>query len=201
MSTLFCVLERRADFSLPRVWSVSRTTSPHREDLQALTTGGANSRAFLPILNVLPACDVPRVRINRETTLQRRRHLSSHVSTNPCFAFRIVTVWELWGLLAVCAPSRTTDARNVRKVWFSESSSVSSLMSPQGYKCVLHSRKVVLAHGEIVFESSFVGAVCPACGVHSWFVFRFFCCVSGIADAQIGRQTSPEIHIFQSRSC
>ena len=60
-----------------RVWSVSRTISPHREDLRALTTGGENFRAFLPILNVLPECDVPRARINREATRQRRRHLSS----------------------------------------------------------------------------------------------------------------------------
>ena len=93
MSTLQCVLERSRDFSLPRVWSVSRTISPHLEDLQALTTGGANFRAFLPIPNVLPECDAPRTRINREMTLQRRRQLSSHVSMNSCFALRIVTFW------------------------------------------------------------------------------------------------------------
>ena len=45
---------------------------------------------------------------------------------NSCFALRIVTFWELWGLPAVCDPPCTADARNVRKVWFSESSNTSS---------------------------------------------------------------------------
>ena len=130
MSTLQCVLERSHDFSLPRVWSVSRNISPRSEDLQALTTIGANVSAFLPILNVLSECDVPRMRVNLETTLQRRRHLSSQVSMNSCFALRIVTVWELWDLLAVCPLSRTVDARNVRIVWLSEPSYKSSLMPP-----------------------------------------------------------------------
>ena len=46
------------------------------------------------------------------------------------------------------------------KYGLSESCTILSLMSPRGYKCVLDSRKW-LAHAEIVFESSFVGAVCP----------------------------------------
>ena len=109
---------------------------------------------------MLPECDVPRIRINRETTLQRRRHLSSPVSMSSCFALRVVTVWEPWGLPAVCGPSCTVDARNVRKVWFSVSSHASSLMPSLGYTCVLDNKKW-LVHAEIVFESTFVGDVCP----------------------------------------
>ena len=100
--------------------------------------------AFLPILNVLPECDVPRIRINCDTTLERRRHLSSHVSLNSCFALRVVTVWELWDLLAVCAPPRTVDARNFRIVWFSESFNTSSLMPPQGYTCPFEKKECLL---------------------------------------------------------
>ena len=101
-------------------------------------------RACLPILNVLPECDVPRIRINRETTLERRRHLSSHVSLNSCFALRIVTVWELWDLQAVCPPLQTVDARNFRIVWFSESSNTSSLMPSQGYTCPFEKKECLL---------------------------------------------------------
>ena len=144
MSTLQCVLERSRDFSLPRVWSVSRTISPHLEDLQALTTGGANFRAFHPIPNVLPECDAPRTRINREMTLQRRRQLSSHVSMNSCFALRIVTFWEPWRLLAVCPPSRTADASNFRIVWFSELSDTSNLMPPLGYTYAFEKKECLL---------------------------------------------------------
>ena len=144
MSTLQCVLESSRDFSLPRVWSVSRTISPHHEDLQALTTGGTNFRAFLPIPNVLPDCDAPRIRINREMTLQRRRQLSPHVPMNSCFALRIVSVWELWRLLAVCPPSRTADASNFRIVWFSELSDTSHLMPPLGYTCAFEKKECLL---------------------------------------------------------
>ena len=60
---------------------------------------------------------------------------------NSCLALRIVTVWEPWGLPAICAPSRTADARNVRIVWFSEPSNTSSLMPPQGYTCAFDQKK------------------------------------------------------------
>ena len=78
---------------------------------------------------------------------------------NSCFALRIVTVWELWGLPAVCPPSRTVDARKC----------LESLV----FRIVLHIKldvttrlqmcfcqKNVCFFAEIVLESNFVGAVC-----------------------------------------
>ena len=44
---------------------------------------------LLHLLNPLAKCDLSRTRTNREPSLRSGRHLSSHVSTDSCFAFSV----------------------------------------------------------------------------------------------------------------
>ena len=143
VTTRCCILQRSNDTSVSHVRSESRGIATLTKAVQAsMRQCAANKFEFLTFPNMLPECDVPRIRSNRQTTVRRGRRVSSHVSndflfllhpTGTCDAmFREAsTFWELWCLPAVCTPSRTVDARTFRKVYFPELSNISSLMPPQ----------------------------------------------------------------------
>ena len=63
------------DYSLSRIWIPSRSIAAHCRALQASTRTGAAIKFELLTIQNLPELDVPRLRINRETTRRRRRHV------------------------------------------------------------------------------------------------------------------------------
>ena len=78
---------------------------------------------LLHLLNSLAKCDLSRTRTNREPSLRSGRHLSSHVSTDSCFAFsvrhflhcvlRTVHVWGTVGSSTTLVCSSTKFTENV----------------------------------------------------------------------------------------
>ena len=86
VTTRCCILQRSNDTSVSRLRSESRSIATHNKAVQAsMRHCAANKFEFLTFPNMLPECDVPRIRSNRQTTVRRGRRVSSHVSNDFLF--------------------------------------------------------------------------------------------------------------------
>ena len=138
------------------------------------------------------------------------------------FCFENRHVLGTVGLPAVCAPSRTADARNFRIERFSESSNTSSLIPSEGYTCAFDKKSACFLFlrkwcwdptSSVPFDSARRSLVLHLpivllCERHrqrlrqrSVVWLESACSSDPCLFAQNERQASPEIHMFQPRSC